>query len=191
MTNSESIFQTIDDCEVDPDIEEGFSLLFGGLSSDALRQALESGWKEETYIENEKCSAVASTQSKTTNDMRSNQVARKSNVVVDPSLLVASINNATAEEEAAVYKRAFSFLNNSNNNNSGPMTTRPPVKIVDLSSINNRGYALVATQPIPEGSIVFTERAMECVQIPQIEASAENLNSLDCVRACQQCFRSL
>jgi hypothetical protein len=55
---------------------------------------------------------------------------------------------------ASTSHRAFSLCN-----------TMPPVQLVEFFH-NKRSLALIATQPIPRGSIVFTERAMECVQLP-------------------------
>lgn len=64
----------------------------------------------------------------------------------------------------------------------------PPVQIVEYVYDKKKGLALIATQPIPRGSIVFTERAMECVQLPR--TSKHNIQN-HYVKACQQCFRSM
>ena len=79
---------------------------------------------------------------------------------------------------------------------------RPPnhlLQIVDHSMLG-RGFALIAKQFIPAGTILYTERALFASQVPEnIISSTDHIRlcadryqaSLYKVRACQQCFRSL
>lgn len=73
--------------------------------------------------------------------------------------------------------RAFSISSNGN-------ISKPPVSIVDMSNINNRGFSLIANRNIRRGELIYTERATEACQMPAPEG-------LYRVRGCQYCFRSL
>jgi hypothetical protein len=55
---------------------------------------------------------------------------------------------------------------------------------VDIRSIENKGYGLVASKFIPKGSCIFTERAAVATQVPLQDGTFA-------VPACQWCFRSL
>ena len=65
---------------------------------------------------------------------------------------------------------------------------KPPVRILDRS-IEKKGNVLIATRDIPKGSIIFTEKAFEAMQVPSPSPSL--MKGLYRVRGCQNCFQSL
>jgi hypothetical protein len=161
----------------DPDIDEGFVMLLGGkLSIDALREAVlrhdDGCSKGEEDGSTHNCNSLLL--SARNNDVHSSAATptRKFSYL-NPSAY-RTVDNTTV---ASTFHRAFSSCN----------YTTPPVQIVEFVR-NKKGLALIATQPIPRGSIVFTERAMECVQLPR---SSNHSFQNYYVKACQQCFRSL
>jgi len=66
---------------------------------------------------------------------------------------------------------------------------KPPVQILDRLS-ENKGNILIATKYIPKGSVIFTEKALEGIQIPSSSPTSGKGN-LYTIRACQNCFKSL
>ena len=77
-------------------------------------------------------------------------------------------------------ERAFSVAPNG-------QIEKPPVKILDLS-LEQKGNVLIATRDIPKGSVIFTEKALEAIQVPSPSPKDDNLYR---IKGCQSCFRSL
>ena len=86
------------------------------------------------------------------------------------------------QQQQTISQRAFSISPNG-------QILKPPVRILDRSS-EKKGNVLIATKHIPKGSVIFTEKALEGIQVPSSSSLATRGN-LYKVRACQNCFRSL
>lgn len=213
MSSTNNLMESSKESSVDSDdIDEGFFLMLfdGKLSMNALREAiLPNGcWNEEVE---EECSSSTSNMEGEKNHTGAHSNVKKdsgcsSGTIIDPSFYRTVDSNTVV---VSTFHRAFSLWNYCHNNHTittdmtttttkttdtttivGPM--KPPVQIVEFVTNNNsdRGCALIATQPIPKGSIVFTERAMECVQLlPERKKQQHTPNYT--VKACQQCLRSL
>jgi len=69
---------------------------------------------------------------------------------------------------------------------------KPPVQILDRSH-ENEGNILIATKRVPKGQVIFTEKALEGIQLPTPSSTTTTTtgNNLYAVRACQNCFKSL
>ena len=86
------------------------------------------------------------------------------------------------QQQHTISQRAFSLSPNG-------QILKPPVRILDRSS-EMKGNVLIATKHIPKGSVIFTEKALEGIQVPSSSSLATKGN-LYTVRACQNCFQSL
>lgn len=92
---------------------------------------------------------------------------------------VAVPPECTGEFDAPWFSLAYKCSGTSNYGR----VERPFVRVVDLSA-EGRGNALIATQRIAAGDVIYTERAAVATQLPQ-------QTNASVVRACQHCFRSL
>ncbi len=153
--------------------EEGWGFLLGGLSSEAM----------------------ASTDWATDENTNTSQKVKKSNYADvrgrNPVDKNDPIRNNSAFDQQPIESR--SIISNQHQRMSdrafcvSPLgqILKPPVRILDRSA-QDKGNVLVATQDIPKGSVIFTEKALEAIQVPS--ASSQDLYP---VRGCQNCFKSL
>lgn len=140
--------------------EEGLQYLLGGLaSSDFTCDAWDNQSLPDRIDSDSDRVKLQRNQEKT-------KIQQPLNVVLH------GVSNAIQCDEA--YTNAYRSSQYCN-----PNASRPPVRIVDLSS-QGRGNILVATEQIERGQVIFTERAAVA---SQLFAST--------IRACQFCFRSL
>lgn len=154
----------------DQEKEEGLQLLFGELFSSDVNA---TAWENESLPESEDDVATAAsvTETRSSNDMAKRR----------PKPFRGK--EVPYEEEAF----AFAYKCSGYCSQDGRVE-KPPVKIVDLSSIG-RGYGLVASRRIPRGEVLFTEKAAVASQIPQVSGISDK--SCFPTRGCQNCFRSL
>eukprot|EP00978_Attheya_sp_CCMP212_P038243 scaffold187793_cov55-Attheya_sp.AAC.5 len=186
-----------DESSLADSVEEGFSLLLGGLTSNDL-VAVE--WDED----NDEGKKQVSPMPVGFPEYKSRRAS--ANTHNNDTCNNHQTTDTVNADEAFRYcfHRAFRL-----NRNGG--TVRPPVHIVDMSDKNNRGYALVASHLIRKGEVIFTERAVEAAQIPQAchvctsklkqndwkVMDEDNMTFLGNkkriygVRGCQHCFRSM
>jgi hypothetical protein len=198
---SESMRDSVPKYNEDPDVEDGLSMLLGGLSSTDMAIG---EWKEEQIeksvpLDNESDSRASFVPAE---DLLKKADRRAEKIIVDlEHMAKTSPENAYKETHPLFYKRAFSL-------DARGVVCRPAVRIVNLNNINNRGFALVATKAFSKGSVIFTESALDSVQIPaaisQWSTRQEKAKSSDGassdetfaatifdVKGCQYCFRSL
>ena len=151
--------------------EEGWGFLLGGLSTEAMSS---TDWAKHDKIENEnqKDHPIDDVGLRGRPD---NRIDRPNNDVDKNTDLPHKLQQ---QQHQTMSERAFSI---------SPIgqILKPPVRVLDRSS-QNKGNVLVATQDIPKGSVIFTEKALEAIQVPS--TSSPDLYE---VRGCQNCFQSL
>lgn len=191
----------------DEEEEEGFMALFGGLSFAKISSMLMSPEvvaKETTYGSNygeKKNKGVDRKNSpvvhKTYNN--TNEKGISSNSATSKRIIIGATKGGL--NNASVYQRAFQ------QSSVDGKLMKPSVELVDMSH-EMKGKIMVASRSFSKGEIIFSERALEGVQMPRgicikcklfsclskgnpDRGTNKNHHQLYKVRGCQQCFKSL
>lgn len=187
--------------------EEGLMFLLGGLSTEAMAS---TQWAEEASAEGATQGGTCGTEmsshgmvmvqlhrnSNSNSNSASSDSARTTVRTYDKPDTSRNSDGDLHSPDAWTYRRAFS-TGTSPSTGGRINILKPAVEILDLSS-EGRGNILIATQSIPKGQVIFTERAVLAAQVPLGHchiATREPANhkhvGIYTVRACQHCFRSL
>ena len=167
--------------------EEGWGFLLGGLSTELMASTI---W-ESNEDGNSKENCISKNQGTKFRPFDPNyMIQNKQHEVqtVQGERPLSSINRSMKItddvneelEQQMTFQRAFCVSPNG-------QILKPPVRIFDRSS-EKQGNILVATKNIPKGSIIFTEKALEGIQVPSLSTVEGDLCK---VRGCQNCFKSL
>eukprot|EP00980_Cylindrotheca_fusiformis_P029084 scaffold22714_cov155-Cylindrotheca_fusiformis.AAC.1 len=158
------------------DPEECLSDMLGGLS-------FEGGtikWQEEKDVEAEIGRQKNDTKLHGLVDPNCDSFPKLSTTIPEtsfntPDRVVLAVHTAAENKDDSIFHNAHE---------PNPLSTRPKVAICNIP---NRGKGLVATQLIPKGSCIFTEKAVLATQLPPSSGGEWPPSIL----ACQSCFRSL
>lgn len=214
-TNLSASIGGMERCDDDGDAEEGLSFLLGGLhlseftSVEGWEDSQDDDAKEQRSQKEGRC-LLTRKAGDSLPLMRDEQNVSQSLSSPRPDKrIIFSQNERVGDPDSLYtdcYNRAF----------SPPFGTKVPVRIVDMSDVNNRGFALVATRQILRGEVIYVEQAAVASQIPD-SCSSRNMpcdlagvGTQDdetnisgrplapqlggehfAVRGCQHCFRSL
>lgn len=163
---------------VDSDDEDAcLSSMLGGLS---LSDIGDEAWENQSQGTRDVRGSSASQDHSGVEKFHSAMpVLAQVNVAITSNPAVSSLKHAQysslTRENEAIYSQAHCVLENGS-------IAKPKVQVVDLSHLG-RGNALVSTQSIPKGNVIFTERAACCVSV--------EMDRNPSVRYCQNCFRSM
>lgn len=136
--------------------EEGMQLLLGGLG---CLEMSKTEWAEEEAI------------TKPTFSKPSQKIDSNGGLSSPVPVQLVDLN---------MIKRSNEHIENAYRLSKNGTLEKPPVQIVDMSSINNRGNSLVATRCISKGETIFVEKAAVASTMPH-----------HTVPACYQCWKSL
>ena len=180
------------DCDCDCSAEEGLMFLLGGLSTETMACTDWTVPEEDHGTANDGISRDDSHSNSTTAAAAARTYHHHTTEGLGDN---DNDNDNDNGEEREIYKRAFRL------SPTAGQALKPPVKVLNLSS-ERRGNILIATESIPKGQVIFTERALEAAQVPfghcaicQLQpgptTSKASVRGLYTVRACQHCFQSL
>jgi hypothetical protein len=150
--------------------EECLKELLGGITFDAVE------WQEEE----EEDQHLANTD--TSNLPVRPSTCTTARVVLPPAYEYDETTAKNDDDSSTIFLYAYQ--------STSTRVGRPPLQVVDLTDESKggdggRGNGLVATQGIPRGTVIYTERAAAATQLPSPSSSSSSIH------ACQYCFQSL
>ena len=184
--------ETLENAE-SSEAEEGLRLLLGGLSGSAISSL---AWDNQSEASESSSSSSKSRPAAAEKDKNASGVAVLDNKQDSftrcsrPRNYFSGLSNDVNDEGLLLFARAYKMSANGR-------LERPTVRVLDLSS-EGRGNALIATERISAGEVIYTEQAVVATQLPEPTTSDDDDDEDDygtpstwSIRACQCCFRSL